>query len=97
MQERLIKCASPVAISPLELAAKIVARGGLVTVDELVVDCGIKERRQLERRFLQEVGIGPKLLLRVGILRFQQVFRAVERDTSSGRLSQRSVVTGDQS
>jgi transcriptional regulator GlxA family with amidase domain len=33
--------------------------------------------RQLERRFMSEVGLGPKLLCR--ILRFQQVFPAVER------------------
>src|SRR5262245_2499609 len=62
---------------PLELAARIVARGGLVSVDELIADSGISGR-QLERRFLQQVGVGPKLLSR--ILRFQQVFRAVERE-----------------
>jgi AraC-like DNA-binding protein len=62
---------------PLDLAGKIVARRGLVSLDELVADSGLSSR-QLERRFLQEVGIGPKLLSR--ILRFQQVFRAVERD-----------------
>ena len=38
-------------------------------------------RRQLERKFLSEVGIGPKLLCR--ILRFQQVFRAMERDDAT--------------
>jgi AraC-like DNA-binding protein len=78
VQERLLSQMRVASDSlPLDLAAKIVARGGLVTVDELVGDCGISGR-QLERRFLQEVGIGPKLLSR--ILRFQQVFRAVERD-----------------
>ncbi len=61
----------------LDLAARMVARGGLVSLDELVADSGISGR-QLERRFLQEVGLGPKLLSR--ILRFQQVFQAVERD-----------------
>jgi AraC-like DNA-binding protein len=63
----------------IELAAKIVARGGQITVAELANDAGVSSR-QLERRFLSEVGIGPKLLCR--ILRFQQVFRAVERNDS---------------
>ena len=43
---------------------------------QLATDAGISSR-QLERRFLREIGVGPKLLGR--ILRFQQVFRAVER------------------
>jgi len=59
------------------LAAKIVDCGGQVTVDELAIDAGVSSR-QLERRFLSEVGIGPKLLCR--ILRFQQVFRAVDEN-----------------
>ncbi len=58
------------------LAARIVGSGGLVSVDKLANDGGISSR-QLERRFLSEVGVGPKLLCR--ILRFQQVFRAVEQ------------------
>lgn len=56
--------------------AHIVRNGGQISVDELAGDLGISGR-QLERRFLHEVGLGPKLLCR--ILRFQQVFRAVER------------------
>lgn len=59
------------------LATKIVQSGGQVSVDQLATDAGISSR-QLERRFLQEVGIGPKLLCR--ILRFQQIFRAVDRN-----------------
>lgn len=59
----------------LGLAAKIVDRGGLISVDQLATEAGVSGR-QLERRFLREVGVGPKLLCR--ILRFQQVFRAVE-------------------
>ena len=58
------------------LAKKIVDRGGIVSVDQLANEAGISAR-QLERRFLNEVGIGPKLLSR--IVRFQQVFRAVEQ------------------
>jgi AraC-like DNA-binding protein len=62
------------------LTAKIVAGAGLVPVDQLAHDAGISSR-QLERRFLREVGIGPKLLGR--IIRFQQVFRAVEQCNSA--------------
>jgi len=58
------------------LAARIVDSGGLVAVDRLASDAGISSR-QLERRFLREVGLGPKMLGR--IIRFQQVFRAVEQ------------------
>jgi AraC-like DNA-binding protein len=58
------------------LAARIVDSGGLVSVDRLASDAGISSR-QLERRFLREIGLGPKLLGR--IIRFQQVFRAVEQ------------------
>jgi len=63
----------------IELAAGAVRRGGRITVDRLSVAAGVSGR-QLERRFLREVGIGPKMFCR--ILRFQQVFRALEqRDT----------------
>jgi transcriptional regulator GlxA family with amidase domain len=60
----------------VQLAARIVESGGRVSVDRLATGAGISSR-QLERRFLREIGIGPKLLGR--IVRFQQVFRAVER------------------
>jgi AraC-like DNA-binding protein len=60
----------------MRLAAKIVDSGGLVSVDQLANDAGMSSR-QLERRFLREIGLGPKLLGR--IIRFQQVFRAVEQ------------------
>ena len=62
------------------LAARIVETGGLVAVDRLASDAGISSR-QLERRFLREVGLGPKMLGRV--IRFQQVFRAVEQCNSA--------------
>jgi AraC-like DNA-binding protein len=58
------------------LAASVVDRRGLVSVDQLASSAGVSSR-QLERRFLQEVGVGPKLLAR--IVRFQQVFRAVDQ------------------
>lgn len=62
------------------LAARIVESGGVVSVDQLASDAGISSR-QLERRFLREIGLGPKLLGR--IIRFQQVFRAVEQCDSA--------------
>jgi AraC-like DNA-binding protein len=64
----------------LKLAARIIDCRGLVSVDELAASAGVSSR-QLERRFLREVGIGPKLLAR--IVRFQQVFRAVEQCDSA--------------
>jgi AraC-like DNA-binding protein len=60
----------------LALAAIVIDRRGLVSVDQLASHAGVSSR-QLERRFLQEVGLGPKLLAR--IVRFQQVFRAVDQ------------------
>ena len=64
----------------LMLAARIVDSGGTVSVDQLAGDAGLSSR-QLERRFLREIGLGPKLLGR--IIRFQQVFRAVEQGESA--------------
>jgi AraC-like DNA-binding protein len=60
----------------LALAASIIDCHGLVSVDQLAANAGVSSR-QLERRFLHEVGLGPKLLAR--IVRFQQVFRAVDQ------------------
>jgi transcriptional regulator GlxA family with amidase domain len=48
-------------------------------VDTLASEAGISTR-QLRRRFLMEVGVGPKLLCR--LLRFQQVFRAVDQNVA---------------
>jgi len=64
----------------MALVESIVNSGGVVSVDRLANDAGIS-CRQLERRFLNAVGLGPKVLSR--ILRFQQVFRAVERGDNS--------------
>jgi AraC-like DNA-binding protein len=60
--------------------SQIVRSAGQTSIDSLSNDLGITGR-QLERRFLNEVGLGPKLLCR--IFRFQQVFRAVERSDSN--------------
>ena len=65
----------------LSLAAKLIECRGIISVDQLAQDAGISAR-QLERRFLNEVGVGPKLLSR--ILRFQQVFRASEHCEVAG-------------
>jgi AraC-like DNA-binding protein len=59
----------------LDLATKIVEQRGLVSIEQLANDAGVSTR-QLERRFLTEVGLAPKLLSR--IMRFQQIFRAIE-------------------
>jgi AraC-like DNA-binding protein len=64
----------------LALATTIIDSRGLVSVDRLASEAGVSSR-QLERRFQREVGIGPKLLAR--IVRFQQVFRAVEQCNSA--------------
>jgi transcriptional regulator GlxA family with amidase domain len=58
----------------LDLAATIVSEAGLISVDALASSAGISAR-QLERRFLQEVGVAPKLLCR--ILRFQRIFHSI--------------------
>lgn len=63
-------------VSLRDAISEIVSSGGQISMDRLAGELGISGR-QLERRFLNEVGLGPKLLCR--ILRFQQVFRAVER------------------
>jgi len=73
--ERLRQCKHDSRL--VTLVTKIVQNGGRASVDQLARDAGVSSR-QLERRFLLEVGIGPKLLCR--ILRFQQIFRAVDRD-----------------
>ena len=63
----------------LRLTANAVRVSGRITIDRLADSAGVSAR-QLERLFLGEVGIGPKLFCR--ILRFQQVFRAVAEDSA---------------
>ena len=50
---------------------------GLIGIDEMARQAGISAR-QFERRFLQAVGIPPKLFARMQ--RFQRVFRALDSD-----------------
>jgi AraC-like DNA-binding protein len=76
--ERLVNTEVPLQL--IKLTTSIIDRRGVVSVDQLASSAGVSSR-QLERRFLREVGIGPKLLAR--IVRFQQVFRAVEHCDSA--------------
>ncbi|HEV7681011.1 MAG TPA: DUF6597 domain-containing transcriptional factor [Pyrinomonadaceae bacterium] len=75
LRERASRCQQHSRV--MDLATRIVQSGGQISIDQLAVAAGVSSR-QLERKFLLEVGIGPKLLCR--ILRFQQIFRAVERN-----------------
>lgn len=78
LSRRLIECKYDSRL--LALAASVIDVRGLLSVDQLASEAGVSSR-QLERRFLREVGIGPKLLAR--IVRFQQVFRAVDQCNSA--------------
>ncbi len=51
-----------------------------LTIDALAADAALSPR-QLERRFLDSVGLGPKRLAR--ILRFQRVFRAIAAEPAA--------------
>ncbi len=63
----------------VEAAARLaLKKHGVVSVTALCEATGTS-RRQFERKFSQEVGIGPKRFCR--ILRFQKVFRALEKST----------------
>jgi len=61
----------------VDLTASVIRCAGRMSVDSLATAAGLSSR-QLRRRFLLEVGIGPKLLCR--LLRFQQVLKAVDRN-----------------
>jgi AraC-like DNA-binding protein len=75
LAKRLRRCGQ--ASSIVDLTAMIVRSAGRLSLDTLAAEAGISTR-QLRRRFLMEVGVGPKLLCR--LLRFQQVFRAVDQN-----------------
>lgn len=77
LAKRLRRCGPGPSI--VDLTARIVRAAGRVPVDTLAAEAGISTR-QLRRRFLMEVGVGPKLLCR--LLRFQQVFRAVDQNVA---------------
>ena len=66
-----------------ESADAIVGSWGMIPVGTLAVGAGIG-LRQLERRFLAEVGMTPKRLARIS--RFQRVFHAMERQPAGWTL-----------
>jgi AraC-like DNA-binding protein len=74
LQRRLVRNARKDHIVEAAVS-EIIASGGVVETAGLADRLGIS-LRQLQRRFKDEVGIGPKLLSR--IQRFQRVFRALE-------------------
>lgn len=59
--------------------ATIEASGGNVTIEQLAQDAGVS-RRQLERRFQDEVGLSPKQLARIH--RVQAVLRLLDEQPS---------------
>lgn len=66
------------ADAAIEAAVTALVRSeGCIPIDALAATAALSPR-QLERRFLHAVGLGPKRLAR--ILRFQRVFRAVSRE-----------------
>jgi AraC-like DNA-binding protein len=74
VQRRLVRSARKDRMVEAAVSA-IIASGGVVGTAALADRLGIS-LRQLQRRFKDEVGIGPKLLSR--IQRFQRVFWALE-------------------
>ena len=64
--------------TPVGASADAIVRAwGMIPVGVLATGAGIG-MRQLERRFLDEVGVTPKRLARIS--RFQRVFQAMERN-----------------
>jgi AraC-like DNA-binding protein len=62
----------------------ILRTSGQISIDALADRLGVSGR-QLERKFRQRVGIEPKLLCR--IIRFQEIFQALERSEEGRWLS----------
>jgi len=77
LERRIAPTAMPPDAAIENAVARLMHAGDALTVDSLAADAGISPR-QLERRFLDAVGLGPKRLAR--ILRFQRVFRAIESE-----------------
>ena len=75
-------------------AGVLFAREGRVRIETLADDLGTS-RRHLERRFVQETGLGPKSL--AGVLRFRRVLRAIRTRTPDWATVARSCGYSDQS
>lgn len=75
MADRIGPAAALDDLTVLPAAERIEATAGQVDVEELVAASGLG-RRQFERRFGDQVGIGPRLLATV--MRFRRVFDVIE-------------------
>jgi AraC-like DNA-binding protein len=65
---------------PVQVAAAgILARHGQVHLDELVREAGLSQR-QFERKFIEQVGMGPKLYCRVGRLNYALRLKEAQPD-----------------
>ena len=64
----------------LQAIALILRAGGCLSIDALAQEMGINSRK-LDRTFNTRVGLSPKTLCR--IVRFQKVFKLIERQTGS--------------
>jgi AraC-like DNA-binding protein len=81
--------AHAVAIAPV--VTRAMERRGLVRVADLAAHAGLSPR-QLERRFGEQVGLSPKLFLR--ILRFQEVLHALRHDVNVGSWADMALAHG---
>ncbi|HWO00469.1 MAG TPA: helix-turn-helix domain-containing protein [Blastocatellia bacterium] len=64
----------------LQATALILRAGGRLSIDALTQELGINSRR-LDRTFSERIGLPPKTLCR--IVRFQQVFKRLERQAKN--------------
>ena len=73
-------------------AAGLVAQsGGRLSIDRLAIEAGLS-RRQLERRFLDQVGVSPKRLARLA--RFQRALGLLDRADVTRRVADTAAACG---
>ena len=75
LESSLLACSTQAPRRDLLLEAavsRVLASAGQITVDRLAQEIGVGPR-EMERRFREKIGLGPKSLCR--IVRFQDVFR----------------------
>src|SRR5688500_12224026 len=97
VQQVLLQWSRPDAMDArVSVAAGLIARAkGQVSIDRLA-DAANITRRQLERRFLDQVGVTPKRLARIA--RFQHALQLLESgDTGSGAATAAACGYADQS